>query len=86
MLKRANATTKYNFAIELKYVKKGDLDKIVQNPDGTKEKLTDKVKREGRQQLENYLTTEDAKRIPNLKAWLIILVGREWKVVEEIPV
>ncbi len=86
LLKRANATTKYNFAVELKYVKKGDLDKMVQKEDGTKEKLTDKVHREGRLQLTNYLQTEDAKRIPNLKAWLIILVGREWKVVEEIPV
>jgi hypothetical protein len=86
LLKRANATTKYNFAIELKYVKKGDLDKMVQKADGTKEKLTDKVEREARIQLTNYLQTDDAKRIPNLKAWLIILVGREWKVVEEIPV
>ena len=86
LLKRANATTKYNFAIELKYVKKGDLDKMVQKADGTKEKLTDKVAREARIQLTNYLQTDDAKQIPNLKAWLIILVGREWKVVEEIPV
>lgn len=70
----------------MKYVKKGGLDKIVQKKDGTKEKLTDKVEREARIQLRNYLQTEDAKRIPNLKAWLIILVGREWKVVEEIPV
>ena len=52
--------------------------------DGTKELLTEKVEREARIQLANYLTTDDAKRIPNLKAWLIILVGREWQVVEEI--
>jgi PD-(D/E)XK nuclease superfamily len=84
LLKRPNATTKYNFAIELKYVKKGDLDKIVQKEDGTKEKLTEKVEREARQQLTSYLKTEDAKRIPSLKAWLIILVGREWKIVEEV--
>jgi hypothetical protein len=86
LLKRAHATTKYNFVIELKYVKKGDLDKIVKNADGTKEKWTEKVEREARMQLTNYLKTDDAKRIPNLKAWLIILVGREWKIVEEIPV
>ncbi len=86
LLKRPNTTTKYNFVIELKYIKKGDLDKIVQNTDGTKEKLTEKIVREGRTQLTNYLKSEDAKRIPNLKAWLIILVGREWKIVEEIPV
>jgi PD-(D/E)XK nuclease superfamily len=86
LLKRANATTKYNFAIELKYVKKGDVDKMVQTADGTKEKLTDKVTREARLQLTNYLQTDDAKQIPNLKAWLIILVGRQWTIVEEIPV
>ena len=70
--------------MHLKYVKKGDLDKMVKKADGTQEKLTDKVEREARLQLTNYLQTEDAKRIPNLKAWLLILVGREWKVVEEI--
>ena len=29
---------------------------------------------------------EDAKRINNLKAWLLILVGREWHLIEEVPV
>ncbi|MDZ7880651.1 MAG: hypothetical protein U5L45_23450 [Saprospiraceae bacterium] len=42
------------------------------------------MEREARIQLDNYLKTDDAKRIPNLKAWLIILVGRKWKLVEEI--
>ena len=70
----------------MKYVKKGDKDKIVTAEDGSKEKLTDKVHREAREQLINYLKTDDAKRIPNLKAWLLILVGREWQVAEEICV
>jgi hypothetical protein len=86
LMKRPNVTTKYNFVIELKYVKKGDVDKMVINEDGTKEKLTEKVVREARTQLTNYLKTDNAKRIPDLKAWLIVLVGREWKIVEEIPV
>ncbi len=86
LLKRPNEKTKYNFAFELKYVKKGDIDKMVSKEGGTKEKLTEKVEREARIQLENYLKTDDAKRIPNLKAWLIVLVGREWQVVEEVPV
>lgn len=84
LLKRPNVTTKYNFVFELKYIKKGDIDKIVTSEDGTKEKLTTKVEREARTQLINYLKTDDAKRIPNLKAWLIMLVGREWQVVVEI--
>ena len=36
--------------------------------------------------LTNYLQTDNAKRIGNLKAWLLILVGREWHVIEEVPV
>ena len=72
--------------MELKYVKKADMDKMVVTETGEKEKLTAKVEREARTQIENYLKTENAQRIPNLKAWLIILVGREWQLVEEIPV
>jgi hypothetical protein len=86
LLKRPNATTKYNFVIELKYVKKGDKDKMVIAEDGSKEKLTDKVVREARTQLTNYLKSDDAKMIPSLKAWVIVLIGREWQIVEEIPI
>ena len=50
------------------------------------EKIFKKVETDARIQLNKYIQTDDAKRIPNLKAWLIILVGREWKLVEEIPV
>ncbi len=86
LLKRPTITTKYNFVFELKYVKKTDADKMVVAADGTKEKLTAKVAREGRLQIINYLKSDNAKRIPNLKAWLLVLVGREWQLVEEIPV
>jgi hypothetical protein len=86
LLKRPNVTTKYNFIIELKYVKKADMDKMVATETGEKEKLTAKIEREGRMQIDNYLKTDNAQRIPNLKAWLIILVGREWQLVEEIPI
>ncbi|MDZ7880745.1 MAG: PD-(D/E)XK nuclease domain-containing protein [Saprospiraceae bacterium] len=84
LLKRANVTTKYNFVIELKYVKLSDKNKRVNPNDKTSEEIVTKVEREARIQLTNHLKTDDAKRIENLKAWLIILVGREWKVVEEI--
>jgi hypothetical protein len=78
MLKRPNVTTKYNFLIELKYIKKGE--------DTKKEKdQIAKVEKEAREQVQKYLESDNAERIPNLKAWLFILVGREWHLVEEIP-
>jgi Predicted AAA-ATPase/PD-(D/E)XK nuclease superfamily len=83
LLKRPNVETKYNFILELKYIKKADKNKI--DPQ-TGEKNIDKITREARQQLDNYLKTDNAKRIPNLKAWLLILVGREWYLIEEVPV
>jgi PD-(D/E)XK nuclease superfamily/Predicted AAA-ATPase len=86
LLKRANVTTQYNFIIELKYIKLKEQHKAVDADDTASEKIFEKVEREARQQLTHYLQTDDAKRIPNLKAWLIILVGREWRLVEEIIV
>jgi Predicted AAA-ATPase/PD-(D/E)XK nuclease superfamily len=83
MLKRPNIETKYNFLIELKYIKKEDKRKKVSE---TKEALIQKVEREAREQIQKYIQTDNAKRISNLKAWLLILVGREWHLVEEIPV
>jgi Predicted AAA-ATPase/PD-(D/E)XK nuclease superfamily len=84
LLKRPNIPTKYNFIIELKYIKLKEQNKSVDVEDMAAEKVYEKVEREARLQLTNYLKTDDAKRIPNLKAWLIILVGREWRLVEEI--
>jgi hypothetical protein len=82
LLKRPNVATKYNFIIELKYVKKTEEKK---KPQKGKESLLQKVEKEARAQINKYLQTDDAKRIPNLKAWLLILVGREWHLIEEIP-
>ena len=82
-LKRPNIETKYNFILELKYVKKADKNK--KDPK-TGEKYVDKITNEARQQLTDYLKTDNAKRIANLKAWLLILVGRDWHLIEEIPV
>ena len=85
-LKRPSITTKYNFIFELKYVKKTDKSKRVDPSDKASEKIVEKVEREARTQLTNYLKTDAAKRIPNLKAWVLVLVGREWQLVEEIVV
>ena len=81
MLKRPTVTTKYNFLIELKYIKKGD---ETPKDKETKESYVEKVAKEAREQVRKYLQSDDAKRIPNLKAWLFVLVGREWGLVEEI--
>jgi hypothetical protein len=86
LLKRPNVTTKYNFIIELKYIKLGDKDKMVATKEGKEEKLIEKVEREARIQIANYLKTDNAKRTEGLKAWLFILVGRDWQVVEEMPI
>jgi Predicted AAA-ATPase/PD-(D/E)XK nuclease superfamily len=83
LLKRPNVETKYNFILELKYLKKADKNKKDPN---TGEKMVDKAIREAKQQLADYLQTDNAKRLSNLKAWLLILVGREWHLIEEVPV
>ena len=82
MLKRPNVTTQYNFLIELKYIKKTDENREDKE---TKESYVKKVEKEAREQVQKYLQSDNAKRIQNLKAWLFILVGREWHLVEEIP-
>jgi Predicted AAA-ATPase/PD-(D/E)XK nuclease superfamily len=81
LLKRPNIETKYNFIFELKYIKKED--KTKKNTI-TGEKYVDKIAHEARQQLRSYLNTDNAKQIDNLKAWVLILVGREWHLVEEV--
>ncbi len=74
LFKRPNVDTKHNFLIELKYIKKGN------------ENTLQKVADEGRAQIHKYIQSDNAKRIPSLKAWLLVLVGREWALVEEILV
>jgi SpoVK/Ycf46/Vps4 family AAA+-type ATPase len=74
-------TTKYNFIFELNYIKKADKNK---KEKGTQEKTLNKIIEEARKQLKGYLEIDDAKRLDNLKAWLLILVGREWHLIEEV--
>ena len=83
LFKRPNVETRYTFIIELKYIKMSDENKQDKE---TKERYVEKVENEARLQLQKYIATENARRIPNLKAWLLILVGRTWHLVEEIPV
>jgi hypothetical protein len=79
--KRPNVTTKYNFIFELKYIKKGDKNKKEKDTD---EKTINKIAEEARKQLRGYLKTDNAKRLDNLKGWLLVLVGREWHLIEEV--
>ena len=83
LLKRPNATTKYNFIFELKYIKIGD-----KNLKDAKTATTyiKKVEDDARVQLQNYIQTDNARRTPNLKAWVLVLLGREWQLVEELLV
>ncbi len=82
LLKRPNIETKYNFIFELKYIKKADKNK--KDPK-TGEKHIDKIADEARKQLSDYLKTDNAKRIVSLKAWVLVLAGRDWYLVEEMP-
>ena len=85
-LKRPNVTTRHNFILELKYVKKSDANKSGLSADGVKEKIIALAEREAHSQLDRYLRTDNAKRLTNLKAWMLVLVGREWKVVKEMQI
>ena len=81
LLKRPKSVTQYNFVLELKYIKKADKNKKESQTD---EKSIDKITKDARQQLKTYLKSDNAQRLDNLKAWLLILVGREWHLIEEI--
>jgi hypothetical protein len=83
LLKRPTIDTRYTFIIELKYIKLADETKVDAK---TQEPYIQKVEREARIQLGKYLQTDNARRMTNLKAWLLILVGREWHLIEEIPI
>jgi hypothetical protein len=81
-LKRPNVATKYNFIFELKYIKMSRKKKKEGQTD--ENKTPEKIAEEARKQLKAYLQTDNAKRLDNLKAWLVILVGRKWHLIEEI--
>ena len=44
-------------------------------PDGVNDKIIVREERAAQTQLEQYLKTDQAKRLTSLKAWMIILVG-----------
>ncbi|MDX2249207.1 MAG: AAA family ATPase [Bacteroidia bacterium] len=72
LLRRPPYDPKYQFALELKYLAKKD------------ETQLQKVAEEARQQLKAYLQKEELYALPDLKAWLVIFVGNEYRVMEEV--
>lgn len=62
----------WNFAFELKYLKKKDAARL-------KEKVE-----EARTQLRGYLRSDDLRHIPNLVAYAIVFVGSEAKSIEQV--
>ncbi len=62
----------YTFALELKYLKKSEADRL------------EAVQQEGIAQLSMYLQHEELQQTTNLKAWLLVFVGTEAKVVVEV--
>ncbi len=62
----------YQFAFELKYLKQNEATRL------------DEVKQAGLNQLQTYLRQGKLQSMSNLRAWLIVFVGTEAKVVEEV--
>ena len=63
----------YQFAIELKYLKKGDAEQL------------ERVKAEGFTQMQEYLSHEKLHALSDLRAWLIIVVGAKVEVAIPVP-
>ncbi len=62
----------YQFIFELKYLKKKEANQL------------SRKKEEAKKQLQNYLKNEEIQNLKNLKAYIIIFVGDEAKISEEI--
>ncbi|MEM6262395.1 MAG: AAA family ATPase [Bacteroidota bacterium] len=72
LLHRPPINTPYQFAFELKYLKQKESAQL------------ETALEEGRAQLRRYLTSEALQTQPDLRAWLVVFVGTEMKVVEEV--
>lgn len=62
----------YQFAFELKYLKQSEADQL------------EAKKQEASTQLQDYLQHDDLQSLSDLRAWIIVFVGPEAKIVEEI--
>ncbi len=62
----------YQFIFELKFLYKKDAHQL------------EEVRARARQQLKEYLQADRLKELEDLRAWLLVFVGTEAKVVEEV--
>lgn len=62
----------YQFAFELKYLKQNEATRL------------DEVKQAGLNQLQTYLRQEKLQSMSDLRAWLLVFVGTEAKVIEQV--
>lgn len=72
LTKRPPIDPTYQFAFELKYLKQADASQV------------EEIANNGRTQLRQYLQHEKLAQLENLRAWLLVFVGTQAKVVEEI--
>ncbi|RMG17756.1 MAG: AAA family ATPase, partial [Bacteroidetes bacterium] len=70
--RRPPISPNYTFALELKYLKKAEMARL------------EAVTAAGEAQLRQYLQQEELRQMPDLRAWLIVFVGTEAKVLKEI--
>ncbi len=73
LTRRPPIAPNYQFAIELKYLKKGDAEQL------------ERVKAEGFAQMQEYLSHEKLHALSDLRAWLIIVVGAKVEVAIPVP-
>ena len=68
---------RYFGMVELKYIKKKEYEKRGETV--IKEKLAD-----GKKQIERYADTEEVRNLGNVKKWVLVYVGEECKLIEDI--
>jgi len=74
LIRRPPIEPTYQFAFELKYLKQADASQL------------ENIAANGRTQLQEYLQHEKLQRIENLRAWLLVFVGTEARIIEEINI
>ncbi|MCB0061095.1 MAG: PD-(D/E)XK nuclease domain-containing protein, partial [Caldilineaceae bacterium] len=72
LTRRPPNVPKYQFAFELKYLKQAEADQLAAK------------KQEAVSQLRAYLQHDDLRSLSDLRAWAVVFVGSEAKVVQEV--
>jgi ribosomal protein S8 len=72
-LYRPPFSPKYQFLFELKYLKKSE-----------RKKKLEQISKSAKNKKKVYLDLEEIKQLQNLKSWVIVFVGEKAEVVEEV--